>query len=242
MRKDLQERWCLSQLESAVRRRYPGADLSHHKGTEPPDFWLRVNDRRFAVEITTIRLQEELTDWQSLRRLTGDIESQGIRAQELSGRYVIQACAKLPPGRKARKELRLKVREYLRVTETTSTALPRELTACNRRFGQISKYAPDGARLHLVGGLSDTGAGEDEIRPELQTLLNQRIANKRGKLVRCQVPVILVLYDCYGLEAEVAGFVESIRESPDILFFRAVLLVHSGGDAVFAHLPEPLTG
>ena len=230
-----QERWCLERLKSAILDQHPGATLRDEPGSEPPDFWLDVNDRRFAVEVSTIRVEEDQTFWQSLCDLMRQIESDASAAGELSGRYVVRACAALPPGRQARDALARAIRAYLRETRATSSSPPRELRVHGRRLGDVQKYASDGARLHLMGGLTDMGASEHEIKIELQELLNKRIANKRTRLADCQHPTILVLYDCYWLEDETTAFVRCIRQSRDTSFFHAVFLIHGTGDEVFAH-------
>ncbi|MCK4659661.1 MAG: hypothetical protein KAV82_09100 [Phycisphaerae bacterium] len=237
-----QEQWCLERLKSAILAQHPGAHLRDELGCEPPDFWLDVNGRRFAVEVSTIRVEHEKTCWESLCKLVKQIESTAILAGTLSGRYHIRASAELPRPRKARKALEAAIREYVCETRTANSSPERELWVDGMLFGHIRKYAAENAKLHLMGGLTNTGASEHEIRDELQRLLNERISRKRKKLADCEHPTILVLYDCYWLEDEMAGFVERIKESPDTSFFHAVFLIHNNKDEVFAHQSCPLVG
>lgn len=248
MPKPCQEQWCLGRLKSAILDQHPDAALRHEPGRQPPDFWLDVNDRRFAVEVSTIRVEEDQTHWESLRRFMKKIEGRAIAARELSGRYVVEACVKLPAARNAREARKLKktlevdIRGYLRETKTAASSPPHDLRVDDTLFGRIRKYAPEGAKVHLVGGLTNKGASEAEIGPELQALLDERISKKRARLADCKHPTILVLYDCYWLEDETPCFVERIKQSPDTSFFRAVFLINGIGDGVFAHQSGPLVG
>lgn len=228
-----QERWCLAQLMRHIRSRCPGVKLRSKDGDEPPDFLLFVGDQTFAVEITSITVQNERTKWLSLSELIQKIKSESTNSGELSGRYLISARAELPNKRGIRKALEACIRKYLGDTKAMSRSPGRELLVDGILFGYIEKYAPGGAELHIAGGLTCVGACETEIRSELRGLVNERLSDKRKKLATCPHPRILVLHDCYGLERETAQWERQIRESSDAVFFRAVFLITSSGDQVW---------
>ncbi|MFA5028453.1 MAG: hypothetical protein WC713_11315, partial [Candidatus Methylomirabilota bacterium] len=176
-----QELWCLDQLRSAISKRYPGTVTRCKKGDEPPDFWLNIDKRRFAVEISTIREEDENTNWRSLCDLVQQIESKTTKAEELQGRYLFLACG-IPGRGRRRRRIEEAIRAYLRETQSDNSSDARDLVIDGERLGSIEKYAGNGSALYVAGNTTNTGCDEQEVACELRALVNESIRKKRVKL------------------------------------------------------------
>jgi hypothetical protein len=173
-------------------------------GAQPPDFWLDVAERRFAVEVTQamesfdvgpIVLTERGAN-AALRQAVQQLEYEAREAGLLRGFYHIHVCP-LPDLRAILPVLRARLFAYLQDTAAVTAADRVELW--RGQYGQkwtVQKLHTKAAAL--AESMSLGGAKwEDEVREELRNLLSARLAQKVEKARAIREEVIVLLVDAY---------------------------------------------
>jgi hypothetical protein len=173
-------------------------------GSQPPDFWLDIAQRPFAVEVTQVMeslavgpivLTERGANF-ALRQAIQQLEHQAREAGLLRGFYLIHVCP-LPDLRAILPELRARLFIYLQNTAAVPAADCEELW--RGQHGQrwtVRKLHTKTAALD--GFLSLGGAKwEGEVRKELRKLLSASLADKVEKTRAIREDVIVLLVDAY---------------------------------------------
>lgn len=233
-----QELWCMERLCSAIEQEHPHAKIVWKPGDEPPDFWLHVNDLRFAVEITTIQNEEEKTNWLSICKFIERIEKDLIAQGQLTGQYIVSVSSSL--STEHRKELKEQLVNYVHATTKAERSVECDLYIGKSKFGSIAKYSESDAGIYPAGSVTNEGTFEIEWRRELQEILDRAISQKRAKLSAVCLGKILVLYDLFGLEDDIDAYGALVRQSPDVSSFFAVFLIHNDERESFAYQSGPL--
>ena len=199
---------------------------------EPPDYWLSIGTQRFAVEVTTLVTEysqagktpaSEIGIGASIARLCEAIEASAKEAGILRGLYVL--CFEPPfdnffPSKRAIAD---QAREFIAKTKDSPQT---GFMPCRAPEGQqflIQKTSAQTCGVgHAMGSSSGGWAGDVEI--QVQSLLDQVIAEKAGKLEGVKEPKILLLLDEYFCaDATVhERCCKNVKAAPS---FRAIFLV-----------------
>jgi hypothetical protein len=200
-RKD--EAFAQETLTRFFAERYP-TPPTWEPGSEPPDYWVHIAGRRFAVEVTqimeslkvgSITLTERGAN-AALRRVVQQFETLARDAGLLRGFYHIHVCP-VSDYRTARAELQARLFAYLEETAHVQAAEQRELW--RGRHGQrwtiqkLHERTDDLAESMSLGGAKWKG----EVQEELRALLSSRLKEKAVKSERLKEDVILLLIDAY---------------------------------------------
>ena len=173
-------------------------------GSQPPDFWLDVGGRRFAVEVTQVMEsidvgQHTLTNQganAALRRTVQQLEHEARTAGLLRGFYHVHVCP-LPQLRSILQDLRARLFAYLQSTAALPVAAPEELWL--GRDGQrwtVEKLHQE--RDALAESMSlGTAKWRCDILKEIRELLAASFSEKLKKTRSIQEEVILLLIDAY---------------------------------------------
>jgi len=170
---------------------------------EPPDFYLSLGAKRYAVEVTGILSQTELGAGRvpqigvvvSSRRFVQRIERQTRCDGSLSGAYTV-TVRPIENFNDRATELEEAIANYIRKNKDAESA-PAE---------NLGRQRLDSWRIHKVHSQSDnlyfvflpSAKFEGEIVKELRSLITDRIAEKREKLKLIDNPKILLLVDRYS--------------------------------------------
>jgi len=185
IRKD--EVFAQEALTRFLAERYPMPPI-WEPGSEPPDFWVQMAGRRFAVEVTQIMESLEvgsitLTERganAALRRAVQQLEAHARKAGLLRGFYHIHVCP-VPNFRTARPEIQARLFAYLEETARVPVGEQRELW--HGQHGQrwtiqkLHERSADLAESMSLGGAK----WEGEVQEELRALLSCRLAEKAVK-------------------------------------------------------------
>jgi len=184
------------------------------RGREPPDYYLRVAERRYVVEVTRAMQNTEvggvkrtehgwraaLTDF--AKRVERRAKAEGI----LSGTYGMQLVPvanfwQLEPG------VIGAALEYVRETQDAETAS--RLHLASGSGGPSLTIEKVGPKPDYVGGNISIGHAKRgvQIRRDLTAILNERLHEKRTRLARTRLPRILLVIDSY-LYGEAAHWCE----------------------------------
>ena len=169
---------------------------------DPPDFWIDVDGQSYAVEVTSIVTgQAYRAACRTLKEMVRNtVMSQGI----LSGTYVLRIRRHPDLPRRNSPEWRALVDRavsFVGATAPVESARESSLLADGQGRLDICRVSAAGNTVGLVGPTEVKWEGE--VREELQHLMQEAVATKRGKFEKKGVPaqcprVLLVFYDAYG--------------------------------------------
>ena len=169
---------------------------------DPPDFWLHVDGKRFAAEITSI-----VTDQGYLahcKKIKQSIQEKAQETGSLNGTYalIIERNPKLPKRTSSdwRGLVDMAVSFIAATKGASSTEISYLQKDSNGRLG-IQKTSVGRTAVGLVG--FPKMEWEGEVQEELASLIQDAVVIKRSKLEKKSVPQqcphsILLLYDAYG--------------------------------------------
>jgi hypothetical protein len=176
------------------------------KSEEPPDYFLILGAKRFAVEVTAITDYLDLGSGvlsgpaitNSLIKFAENVEAEALGLGILNGAYGISADP-TPNFADHRESIKSAMFEYLRNTYERESApesvLYREGICkwCMQKLGLNESCI----KMQGVGG--GPWRWEGEIRDELSEWLRQALHEKVRKLAKVEAPWILLLIDAYPL-------------------------------------------
>lgn len=172
------------------------------KSNDPPDFWFNIDRQGYAVEVTSIVIEQghhaACTAFKD--SLKNDAMAEGI----IKGSYCLQVAMQPKIPRKNSTELRVLCdKALLFIRDTNSEVSTEDFLLLDDKEGQLSirKINTDGATVGLFG--LPKMKWEGEIHLELQRLIQDAVTTKRKKLETKKVPdqcprIFLALYDAYG--------------------------------------------
>lgn len=90
-------------------------------GDDPPDFYLELTSKEFAVEVTSLD-QPVFTVYESIKGLVDDVVEEAKRDGFLNGLYLVTHNAPFKNFRRTKPKLKTGLLEYLRDTQALSKA------------------------------------------------------------------------------------------------------------------------
>jgi len=170
---------------------------------EPPDYYLFIEENRYAVEVTGITETIELNGKiygsigvsNSLRRFANEIEKVANRKGILAGTYVI-GLSPLSDFRVRREELQLKLLEYIEQTQNIRETKLEKIVDCG--FEQIDIMKLDNPENIIETVISYTPKWKGESIEELRSMLNHSLKVKTQKLSKISDPIILIILDSFN--------------------------------------------
>ena len=170
-------------------------------GSEPPDYFVELDGKRFAVEVTRIigktRVGNQLESNQKLKSLYLEVFDNWLQrikdSEQIDGTYVIRRRP-IPNLKKTLPDIEVAVRNYIRETRgltiASAESLPGDWT--------IRKTAAAPSVLGYIGPMIEF-KWEVETREELREYLDVALKAKVKKLRDIPVPVVLLLFDEFHL-------------------------------------------
>jgi hypothetical protein len=194
---------CADCLVHCLKAKYGCTDvLVARSDADPPDFWITVDGKEFAAEVTSIVHQQGYrADCIKLKdQVMASSKSRGL----LEGKYLLYVERDpmlARTGTPERHGLIQAAVSFIRATGGAQTTP--EVLLLKDRHGKltISKVSSRGAS---VGLMAVVGARwEGDVQDELRDLIQAAVHKKRGALERKGVPArcprtMLLLYDAYG--------------------------------------------
>jgi hypothetical protein len=172
---------------------------------EPPDFYLIINNNRFAIEVTTLMeniqvgplvlSQQKII--QTLWRFIRDVESLAKSRELLHGAYTVTFTHAINNFKIVREKIQENILAYLSATYNLTEAKVEDIyRASGREIVRISKSHNNKNVIYPVGPI--VTKWESEASVDIFTILEERITTKAEKLKNRIEPKILLLYDAYG--------------------------------------------
>lgn len=169
---------------------------------EPPDYYLTIEGNRYAVEVTGItdkidlngETYESLCVSNSLHRFVDEIEKEAKSKGILAGTYVI-GLSPLSDFRVRREEIRLKLLEYIEITQNMRKAKSEKVV--DNGFERINIEKLDISENTIEPVMSYTPKWKGESIEELRYALNHSLNIKSQKLSKIYDPIILIFLDSF---------------------------------------------
>lgn len=212
------------------------------EGSEPPDYFLHIEETSFAVEVTQIVEQVDLGTHVSsttgvnraLTAFTRRLQTEAVARNILHGSYVID-FSPIPHLKAQQDTIRGKLLEYISTTQHNKTS---DWVTTHRVAGwpaiQIRKASGSGAVIYeLIGGAE--GKWEGDVLSEISQLIQRAIETKAGRLQGVPGDHILVLIDAYHYASAEAW--NAVASWPRFLTssFHSVVRVHGDYQCQILH-------
>ncbi len=201
------EELCKSIFDTYLVALFSWEEIHWEDGPDPPDFFLDLGDRRFAVEVTTLREKVQarspqrvsiLTVDMSYKNLIEDIKSTAEQGGYLDGGYMIIFS---DSSIKITKKLKDRLLEYIRTTQALPDAP--EVVVCEDKFGRpLCTIVKGHDRSNEIVRLGPYGAVRVDGIPRAICHEMEEILSNKGHLLRkvAQPKILLVRDLLYGFD------------------------------------------
>jgi len=194
---------CREEFEAIVARTYPRAHLTWNEPEQdPPDWYLRIDNARFAVEATSITEELKLAGnaipspsaSMALAEFIDNVEQAAKDLGVLSGAYLVSLCP-IPNLQQHRDGLQSHFLQYISETRDVASAPERGLGFIGNHELTITKLHDDAT--YVAEAISFETKSGQEAQEELQRYLSAVLATKKHKLRNVAEPLILPILDAY---------------------------------------------
>ena len=226
------EEYCKNRFDQYLSTNGQIMRIVWEEGEDPPDYYVQIEDQRFAVEVTTIvesvslgsRTLSDITATASLWRIVEEIEENAKSQGILRGIYTVHFRAHPDNIRKMRPIMVTSILEYVKQTQNMFTAPEAIIEHEDAYICAIEKIEGD---ADMIAPTGPNGAKwEGEIRSQACALLTECFEKKVYKLRNIIFPKILLLYDAYHF-AEPRMYRECLTTIPNISFFHTVFMTNN---------------
>jgi len=198
MRKD--EEFCKEQFDEFLRLK-ERLDICWTEGAEPPDYYLNIGNKRFAVEVTNLMEEVNIGGQEmshlgfrsTILRFIKRVEEEARQNGILNGAYVVNFKPHDDFGKKKSK-IKKEILDYIQETQNSPDAIRKHLLGQGRLSWYIKK--DNNTKKYLTCGTFDA-KWEGQAQTELCLLLEKVIKGKSRKLNRIKLPKILLILDRY---------------------------------------------
>jgi hypothetical protein len=169
---------------------------------DPPDFWMSIGPLKYAVEVTSIVVDEH---YDALcMTLLRAVQAELVAGTAAKGTYALDVFRTTKLPRRGTKEWRKLVSNLVQNIRQMSTAsVGAKIPLLEMESGRLSlmKLSESGSNVGKVW--MPDARWEGEARGELSRLLQERVNTKRKRaeekgLDRTGCEIMLVFYDAYG--------------------------------------------
>lgn len=202
------------------------------KESEPPDYYLLLNEIQYAVEVTDLVEKIDVGTKRLLPReevnktfvdFVKDVERIAKKNDWLSGAYTVNFRRPIKNFRKIRAELQEQILDYIRSTKELDSAPDFKYFIGHFHFCQISKSHN---KIDIIYPFPPASAKfEGQSNQESITLLVERLKVKINKLRNLSVPTILLILDTNLYFPNKIAFSKAIPLLPEISCFHTVFIV-----------------
>jgi hypothetical protein len=173
---------------------------------ERPDYYLWVDETKYAVEISTIPDVLQALDSgkfslasfiAAIQKLIQDIEVHSLREGILAGKYHVMSWGPFSNFRQTRRRIQEGILDYIHHTQAVSKAPLEMIIDKGIERCAIEKVSAGEKRIVTSFGGPNLVAWETEAQSEACELLESVITKKASLLQDITLPKILVLEDAY---------------------------------------------
>lgn len=198
---------------------YPGIARNWEEPEiDPPDWFLTLGNKRFAVEATSItdliNIGHSIVPSPAINFALSDfVDELETRAKErgiLSGGYFV-ALAPIPNLHEHKEELLSRFLQYIEDTQNDSS--PEELSLGYIRHNNISISKFNSERNYIGEAIQFDAKWEGEAQDELNEYLKHSLDTKKSKLEQINEPIVLLILDAYH-HSDITSWKDAINSIP----------------------------
>ena len=222
---------------------------------DPPDFYLRIDDKSFAVEVTSTKVarQASLGEGTILEEtyeathmaLINDLETATNEAGILKGVYVIEFDRPMDTAefQRTRKVVQGKLQRYIEETQALESFSYDDIMCDGEKICRISKLGKEGNRVFVTFCDGAWTESPEEMK-KASDLLQQAITVKKDRLLAKSrddprlkaAPKVLILLNTYAwATADPAMYWNCIPHIQSLEYFHSVFIVWSDGSCSLLH-------
>ena len=222
-----EEQLCMNCFTDYLKHQIGCREIKvEHEPSDPPDFWLEVVGKKFAVEVTSLAKNAGYIP--RCERLARAIETGAKENGWLCGKYILDILGKpeiLKMNSLAWREIVEESLSYIHQTINLSHADKRILKRDSRGVLRIEKLSKNGSIYIAV--LGSDAKFEGPLQKELRELIQEAISMKRsileGFISYCP-EIILLLYDAY-IYADIIDVRQAFKDIDGIDWFHSIFWV-----------------
>ena len=222
-----EEELCMNCFVDYLKHQIDCIEIQAKRETnDPPDFWLEVDGKKFAVEVTS--LAKDVGYLPRCERLAKAIETEAEENGWLCGKYILDILGKpeIPKmNSTAWREVVEDGLRYIYQTINLSHANKMILQRDSKGVLRIEKLAKNGSAYVAV--LSSNAKFEGPMQKEIRELIQEAINMKRsileGFITYCP-EIILLLYDAY-IYADIMDVRQAFKDIEGIDWFHSIFWV-----------------
>ncbi|NOZ30109.1 MAG: hypothetical protein GXP39_18920 [Chloroflexi bacterium] len=238
--KSKSEKICKLKFDEFVRERSSCKSILWecvaHKH-EPPDYFLHLDDTKYAVEVTTLVGKTKIGPLKlsqigiiaSLWQIVDEVEVNARSGNFLHGAYLVSFSQPITNLRDIQDQLSRDLLAYVKTTQSMSAAPEQVVFESAGQKCTIRKLHDQKSYIGKAGPGREKW--EDEIVEEVCSLLEERICSKHHKLSRITDPKILLLYDAYHFANMEIYKRCAYKISSLLTLFHTVFIVQSNRDS-----------
>jgi len=237
MSKSKVEEFCKAQFDEFIKSSLEPNSIYWEdvpQKEEPPDYYLYLDNRKYAVEVTTLMEKKSVGEAElplfailgTLSRIVKDIERRALFQGILKGAYIIDFSLPITDLSRIRERLKKELLEYIKTTKSKTSAPEKTIFKHNRQRCTIEKKHDKKDYVGMMG--PHDAKWERDIIIEACGLIQERINEKFRLLSGIQNKKILLLYNAYGF-AEQEIFRACLDELTHLDFFHMIFIIGSEG-------------
>lgn len=240
MKKREDEEFCKCCFDNYINDEAISVKKRWECGDEPPDYYLKLRNKKYAVEITTIivkktKFNKNLSDIgyvEGRDRLVKKIEKESHKQGILNGEYVMGIGGPFKDFKKARREIENKALRYILNTQNVGKAPNETIFKNGYATCFIEKISKDSNIICAGYNSNDWFKWKSEVLIEACKLLQEVINNKKERLKEINLPKILLLRHHYPL-ANADIYKQYKDKIKNLNFFHSVFVVTSDKEGYF---------
>ncbi|MCH7626179.1 MAG: hypothetical protein IIC83_09670 [Chloroflexi bacterium] len=199
---------CQCSFDKYLTSKFDSSIIEWSDGAEPPDYYLTLDDKRYAVEVTALVERIKLgleekpinTISDSLRRMVDEAENEAVLRGDLNGRYTVYLREPVDRFSKQRLSITQKILEYVRATKGAESFPPKVLLWQNgRTCVAIAKSASQPSIIDPFDCIEGSDGWPGDLREAACKMLQTAINEKSPKMSHLFMPKILILDGRYSL-------------------------------------------
>jgi len=243
---DKVEKFCAEIFEKHLKEKMGfknlnWTDLSKEKD-DPPDFFLKIRDNKFAVEVTQTEVQHENSSGEligyrtyinSLDTFIDGVEGEALDKNILNGSFCVIFNNPINNFNKVKRKLKEELLVFLKKDKQTDGEKETPIIINDEEICFIQKISQEGKCLGAVFCEEAEWVWSPEHIEKVSEILQDPITRKREKLKKeiIDIPIILIILNTYPLSGKglLKKCVDNLR---DLEYYHSIFVV----------LPEVGTG
>jgi hypothetical protein len=238
--KSKSEEYCKTSFDRYLKKIVPASTIlweDVEQKNEPPDYFLSVDKKIYAVEVTILMQKVDVGAKEDLpigivrdllrKFVAEEVESVAKKDGLLKGSYLVSFSKPIIDFVNIKSTIQSKLLSYISATQAQSSDSPRVVYERGRQKCYIEKMHNEENKVIMGGPV--VSRWEDEAFMEVRQLLNDRLKEKQYRLRNINFPKILLLHNKYHFTG-VEVYKACISMVSSLHAFHTIFIVERGSE------------